>query len=56
MTTSKSMTPIARRKKAKDGSGITVLLALFGFAIDPKLQVDKLVPEQPLRNNLSWER
>jgi hypothetical protein len=56
MTTSKTMTPIARRKKAKDGSGITALLALFGFAIDAELQVEGLVPKQLLRNNQPWER
>jgi hypothetical protein len=50
------MTPIARRKKAKNGSGITALPALFAFAIDHELEVDGLVPEQPLRSNQSWER
>ena len=39
------MTPIARRKKAKDGSGITGLLD-FIFAMDSELEVKGLVPIQ----------
>jgi hypothetical protein len=49
MTTSKSMAPIARRKKPKDGSGITALPLLLAFAIGSELQVDGLVPKQPRR-------
>jgi hypothetical protein len=38
MTTSKSMAPIARRKKPKDGSGITALPLLLAFAMGSELQ------------------
>jgi hypothetical protein len=37
MTTSKSMTLIAQRKKENEGSGITTPPLLFAFAIDLKL-------------------
>jgi hypothetical protein len=46
MTTSKSMTPIARRKKPKDGSGITGLPLVLAFAIGSELQVGGLVPRR----------
>jgi hypothetical protein len=36
-TTRKSMTAIARRKKAKVGSEITALLVLLAFAMDSQL-------------------
>jgi hypothetical protein len=42
MTTSKSMAPIARRKKPKDGSGITALLRLLAFAIALELLVERI--------------
>jgi hypothetical protein len=45
-TTSKSMTPIAQRKKPKGGSGITDLLVLFAFAIEAEPEMDGLVPIQ----------
>jgi hypothetical protein len=51
MTTSKNMAPIARRKKPKDGSGITALPLLLAFAIGPELQVDGLVPKPPRRKS-----
>ncbi|HMG77395.1 MAG TPA: hypothetical protein VK591_01845 [Xanthobacteraceae bacterium] len=51
MTTSKSMAPIARRKKPKDGSGITALPFLLAFAIGFELQVGGLVPKQPRRKS-----
>jgi hypothetical protein len=51
MTTSKSMAPIARRKKPKDGSGITALPLLRAFVIDLERQVDGLVPKQPRRKS-----
>jgi hypothetical protein len=51
MTTSKSMAPIARRKKPKDGSGITALPLLLAFAIGSELQVDGLVPKQSRRKS-----
>jgi hypothetical protein len=51
MTTSKSMAPIARRKKPKDGSGITALPFLLAFAIGFELQVSRLVPNQPRRKS-----
>jgi len=49
MITSKSMAPIARRKKPKDGSGITALPLLLAFAIGMELQAGGLVPKQPRR-------
>jgi hypothetical protein len=55
-TTSKSMAPIARRKKPKDGSGITALPFLLAFAIGSELQVGGLVPKQPCRKSQkSWD-
>jgi hypothetical protein len=57
MTTSKSIAPIARRKKPKDGSGMKALPLLLAFAMDFELQVDGLVPNQPRRKSQkSWER
>jgi hypothetical protein len=56
MTTSKSMAPIARRKKPKDGSGITALPLLLAFAIGLELQVDGLVPKQPRRKSQKSKR
>jgi hypothetical protein len=51
MTTSKSMAPIARRKKPKDGSGITALPLLLAFAIGSEPQVSGLVPKQSWRKS-----
>jgi hypothetical protein len=51
MTTSKSMAPIARRKKPKDGSGITALPLLLAFAIGSEPQVGGLVPKQSWRKS-----
>jgi hypothetical protein len=52
MITSKSMAPIARRKKPKDGSGIDALpLFLLTFAIGLELQVGGLVPKLPNRTS-----
>ena len=45
------MAPIARRKKPKDGSGITALPFLLAFAIGSELQVGGLVPKQPCRKS-----
>src|SRR3984957_11593110 len=46
MITSKSMAPIARRKKPKDGSGITALPLLLAFAISLERRAGGLVPKQ----------
>jgi hypothetical protein len=54
-TTSKSMTPIARRKKPKDGSGMTALPLLLAFAIRSELQVGGLVPKRPRRKSQKLE-
>jgi hypothetical protein len=51
MITSKSMAPIARRKKPKDGSGITALPLLLAFAISLERRVGGLVPKQPRRKS-----
>jgi hypothetical protein len=50
ITTSKSITPIARRKKSNDGSGMPPLRILLAFAIASELWSNGLVPIQPLWN------
>src|ERR1700733_1253 len=56
MITSKSMAPIARRKKPKDGSGIKALPFLFAFAIGFERQVGGLVPKPPRRKSESYKK
>jgi hypothetical protein len=56
MTTSKSMTPIARRKKPKDGSGMPVLRILLAFVIASELWSNGLVPAEGRCGNIGRAR
>jgi hypothetical protein len=56
MTTSKSMMPIARRKKPKDGSGMPALRILLAFVIASELWSNGLVPAQGRCGNIGRAR